>query len=104
LRRGRPPRGADRDEPEDEAALRAQAGRGKGGVDVVDLTMPGICIPEISEYDAAAEAIRAELGISLTAMRMQPCHSLTVMGEVRAGSRELPSEILRPSGTVPRAF
>jgi hypothetical protein len=69
-----------------------------GGVEVVVLTMPGICetieaisaltmtvrlIPEISEYDAAAEAIRAELGISPTAMRMQLRQSLTVMGEVR---------------------
>jgi hypothetical protein len=68
LRRGRPTRGAVRDEPEDEASLRAQAGRGKGGVEVVVLTMPEICdaieaiymlamtvrlIPEIGDYDAA---------------------------------------------------
>jgi hypothetical protein len=42
LRRGRWPRGAVRDEREDEAALCAQTGRGKGGVEVVILTMPKI--------------------------------------------------------------
>jgi hypothetical protein len=87
-----------RDEPEDEAALRAQAGRGKGGVELVLLTMPeisetieAICtlamtvrlVREIGDYDAAAEAIRAELGTNPAAMRMQLRHKLTVMGEVR---------------------
>jgi hypothetical protein len=77
-------------------AVRAQAG--EGGVEVVVLTMPEICeaieaiytlvvtvrlIPEGNYYDAAAETIRAELGISPTAMRMQLRRNLTVMGGVR---------------------
>jgi hypothetical protein len=39
-------------------------------------------IPEKSDYDAAAEAIRAEFGISPTTIRMQLRHRLSVIWAV----------------------